>query len=114
MIAVRELVKHISLNKSLSLVGISKTRWYYSKSPRTIPTDPVVTDIIQKIGVQRPTYGTRRMAAQVSRELNIPVNRKKIQRIFHKLGWIEPAKTKKEIMKSSRVLFQPSAPNQLW
>ncbi len=51
MIVVRELVKHISLNKSLSLVGISKTRWYYSKSPRTIPTDPVVTDIIQKIGV---------------------------------------------------------------
>ncbi len=114
MIAVRELVKHISLNKSLSLVGISKTRWYYSKSPRTILTDPVVTDIIQKIGVQRPTYGTRRMAAQVSRELDILVNRKKIQRIFNKLGWIEPQKTKKEIMKSGRILFQPSAPNQLW
>lgn len=114
MTAVNQLVKHISLNKSLSLVGISKSKWYYSKSPRTIPTDPVVTDIIQKIGVQRPTYGTRRMAAQISRELNIPVNRKKIQRIFHKLGWIEPQKTKKEIMKSGRVLFHPSAPNQLW
>ncbi len=114
MTVVRKLVKHISLNKSLSLTGVSKTRWFYSKSPRNIQTDSTVTDVIQKIGKQRPTYGTRRMAAQVSRELNIPVNRKKIQRIFHKLGWIEPAKTKKEIMKSSRVLFQPSAPNQLW
>jgi len=54
------------------------------------------------------------MTAQVSRELDIPVNRKKIQRIFNKLGGIEPQKTKKEIMKSGRVLFQPSAPNQLW
>jgi len=52
MIAAQELTKHISLNKSLSLVGISETRWYYSKSPRTIPTDTVVIDIIQKIGVQ--------------------------------------------------------------
>ena len=114
MIAVKELTRHISLNKSLLFTGVSKTRWYYSKNPRNISVDPIVTDVVQKIGKQRPTYGTRRMAAQVSRELNIPVNRKKIQRIFNKLGWIEPQKTKKEIMKSGRVLFQPSAPNQLW
>jgi len=114
MTAAKELTRYISLNKSLSLTGVSKTRWYYSKSPRSIKTDPTVTDVIQRIGKQRPTYGTRRMAASVSRELDIPVNRKKIQRIFHKLGWIEPAKTKKEIMKSGRVLFQPAAPNQLW
>lgn len=114
MIVVQELLKHISLNKSLFLTGVSKTRWYYSKSPRNIQTDHTVIDVIQEIGKQRPTYGTRRMAVQVSRELNIPVNRKKIQRIFHKLGWIEPAKTKKEIIKPNRVLFQPTAPNQLW
>ncbi len=114
MTAVKELLKHISLNKSLSLVGISKTRWYYSKSSRNISTDPTVTDVVQKIGNQRPTYGTRRMAAQVSRELDIAVNRKKIQRIFHKLGWIEPSKSKNDIIKSNRILFKPSAPNQLW
>lgn len=114
MTAVKELTKHISLNKSLFLVGISKTRWYYSKSPRNISTDPTVTNVVQKIGNQRPTYGTRRMAAQVSRELNISVNRKQIQRIFHKLGWIEPAKSKNDIIKSNRILFKASAPNQLW
>ena len=86
MTAVKELSKHISLNKSLSLVGVSKTRWYYSKSPRITPTDPVVTDVVQKIGSIRPTYGTRRMAAQVSKELDKSVNRKQIRRIFHKLG----------------------------
>ncbi len=114
MTAVQELTKHISLNKSLSLVGVSKTRWYYSKSPRNIRTDPVVSDTVQRIAKQRPTYGTRRMAAQVSRELDIVVNRKKIQRIFHKLDWIEPAKSKNDIIKSHRTLFKASAPNQLW
>ncbi len=89
MTAVKELNKYVSLNKSLLFIRVSKTRWYYSKSPRSIRTDPVVTDIVQKIGKQRPTYGTRRMAAQVSRELNKSVNRKQIQRIFHKLGRLD-------------------------
>ncbi len=97
MTAVKELNKHVSLNKSLLFIGVSKTRWYYSKSPRSKRADPVVTDVVRKIGKQRPTYGTRRMAAQVSRELNKSVNRKQIQRIFHKLGWIEPKKTKSNI-----------------
>lgn len=106
MIAVTELHKHISLNKSLLFIGVSKTKWYYCKSPRHIPTDPVVTNVVQRIGNARPTYGTRRMAAQVSREIDKPVNRKQIQRIFHKLGWIEPAKTKNDIIKSNRTLFR--------
>ncbi len=114
MTAVNQLNKHISLNKSLLLIGVSKSKWYYSKSPRRIQTDPAVTDVVQKIGKQRPTYGTRRMASQVSRELNKPVNRKQIRRIFHKLGWIEPKKTKNDIIKSARTLFKPDAPNQLW
>ncbi len=76
--------------------------------------DIAVTDVVQRIGNARPTYGTRRMAAQVSRELDKPVNRKQIQRIFHKLGWIEPKKTKNDIIKSTRILSKPDAPNQLW
>jgi len=114
MTVVKQLNKHISLNKSLLLIGVSKTKWYYSKSPRIIQTDPVIADVVQKIGKQRQTYGTRRMAAQVTREMNKPVNRKQIRRIFHKLGWIIPAKAKNDIIKSGRTLFKPDAPNQLW
>ncbi|MFN3653741.1 MAG: hypothetical protein ACK4TO_00240 [Candidatus Nitrosotenuis sp.] len=33
------------------------------------------------------------MAAAVSGELHMPVNRKKMRRIFHRLSWIEPAKS---------------------
>ncbi len=54
------------------------------------------------------------MAAATTRELGFAVNRKQIRRIFHKLGWIEPAKTKRDIMASKKKLVKPTAPNQLW
>lgn len=116
MTVIRQLSEHISLNKSLSLAGVSKSSWYYccSAKPRNIQLNKTVSDTVQRIGSKRPTYGTRRMAAAASRELKIPVNRKQIRRIFHKLGWIEPAKAKSEVAKSKRQLFRPAAPNHLW
>ena len=54
------------------------------------------------------------MAAAVSREQMMPVNRKQIQRIYRKIGWVMPRKTKKEIIKSNRKLFKPTGPHQLW
>jgi len=114
MMVARQLTKEISLRRSLLLAGVSRNMWYHIKKPRSIPADPVVSKTVQDIGTARPTYGTRRMAAAVSRELKMPVNRKKIRRIFHKLGWIEPAKGKKDIIKSGRKLFKPTAPHQLW
>ena len=68
--------------------------------------------VVQRIGGKRPTYGTRRMAAQVCREMHIATNRKKIQRIFRKLGWIEPQKTKNGIIRTNRKLFKADAPNR--
>ena len=38
------------------------------------------------------------MAVQICRKTHIVTNRKKIQRIFRKLGWIEPQKTKNDII----------------
>ncbi len=114
MTAVKELVTYYTLNKSLSLIGLSKSSWYYTEKKRHIPLDPGVTKKVQEIGNKRHTYGTRRMAAAVSREIGSSVNRKQIQRIFRKLGWIEPRKTKKEIINSSRKPFRPTAPNQFW
>lgn len=115
MIAVSEMTHHgISLNRSLSFSGVSKARWYYTKKPREIPLNHTVAQAVQRQASARPTYGTRRMAAALSRELGRPVNRKQIQRIYRKLGWIEPAKTKSDIIGAGRKLFKPTAPNQLW
>jgi len=114
MTVVKAIAEKLSLRKALLLTGISNTKWYYSKTLRNIPLNKKVTEIVQKIGSTRPTYGTRRMAAAASRELKTAVNRKQIRRIFHRLAWIEPSKTKKQIIKVSRKLFKPTVPHQLW
>ncbi len=69
MSAVSIMHDIIGLNKSLRLCGVSKKAWYYTASPRDIPPDPQVQDAILNISSSRSTYGTRRMAAQVSRVL---------------------------------------------
>ncbi len=113
MIAVKEMKQSTSL-------AVIVLRWstkvflalHQNSTKHSIKQD--VTETVQKIGNRRPTYETRRMAAAASRELDKAVNRKQIRRIFHRLAWIEPSKTKKPIIKVSRKLFSPTAPSQLW
>jgi putative transposase len=69
---------------------------------------------IQQISLQRPTYGTRRMAAMLTRILGIPVNRKRVQRIFRKMGYITPSRRKKEILHSKVPNVKADRPNQVW
>lgn len=69
---------------------------------------------MQRIAPGRPTYGTRRMAAQVSRDLGRPVNRKAVRHVFKKLGWSMPARTKKEINRSNRKVPEPDGPGRFW
>ncbi|MGI0058300.1 MAG: IS3 family transposase [Nitrosotalea sp.] len=115
MTVARIMISHgTSLRRSLHYAGVSRKKWYYAKKPRNIPVDQVVSKTVQDIGIARPTYGTRRMAAAISRELQTPVNRKQVRRIFHKLGWIEPRKPKSEIIRSGKKLLKPTAPNQMW
>ncbi|MDE1764635.1 MAG: hypothetical protein KGI27_00020 [Thaumarchaeota archaeon] len=37
-----------------------------------------------------------------------------VQRICRRLGWIVPRKTKSDIIRSSRKVLRPAAPDQLW
>jgi putative transposase len=78
------------------------------------PLSSTIEKEIQQISLQRPTYGTRRMAAILTRILVIPINRKRIQRIFRKMGYITPSKSKKEIMRSKVPNVKADRPNQVW
>ena len=71
MNAVKSMQKQMSLSKSLRYAGVSKCMWYHKPKPREIELNQDIVDAVQKISVKRPTYGTRRMAAQVSRECNV-------------------------------------------
>ena len=88
--------------------------WYHKHKAMEIGLDPAAVKAVQRISDKRSTYDTRHMAAPVCQETHAATNRKKIQRMFWKLGWIEPQKTKNDIIRTSRRLFKPDAPNRLW
>lgn len=113
--AVAEAGEYMSLNRALRYCGMSKCAWYHTGTPRKVPADPGTVSLVRQIAARRPTYGTRRMAAQVARQTGTPTNRKKIQKIYREIGWIEPKKTKNEIIRASRRrLSRPTGPCQLW
>ena len=104
----------MSLRRSLYHAGCSRTMWYYDKRDRMVRVDPAIAEMTKKIGGSRPSYGTRRMSAMLSRHLGRPVNRKQVRRIFHELGWIEPSKKKSEIMRGKGRVVKPIRPDELW
>ena len=103
-----------SLRDALRYSGSSWNLYYHEKKARVIPPDPFTVEKVEELIAQRPFYGTRRVAAQLSRELGVPVNRKRIQRIFHALGYTEPAKTKNEIIRARDKAPKASQPYELW
>ncbi len=114
MNAARLMHGQLSLRKSLMYADVSRRRWYYEPRPQEIGLNSAVVDAVRRISRRRPTYGTRRMAAQVTRDTGTATNRKQVQRIFRKMGYIQPQKTKNEIVHTGRRLFKPKAPNRLW
>ena len=114
MNVARTVQEVMELNRPLLLCGVSKNAWYYTPSPRSVSPDPQVQETVQRIGPARLTYGTRRMAAQVSRELDRPVNRKAVRRIFRRRGRSEPSRTKREIIRANKKPPRPNAPNRFW
>ena len=112
----------ISIRKALTYSGYSKNIYYGNKDHRyditaataVTPSSTIIEKEIQQISMQRPTYGTRRMAAMLTRILGIPVNRKRVQRIFRKMGYITPSKSKKEILRSNISNVKADRPNQVW
>ena len=115
MMAVETMLEDgFSLRKALDYSGCSRKMYYHKTIPRMVQPDPLVVEKVKQIALDRPTFGTRRMAAMLRRELRVPINRKRVRRIFHALNWIEPAKKKSEIIRSSTKLVKATRPYELW
>ena len=108
------LENDLSLRKALAYSGSSRQLYYYKPRERNERLDSSIVNRVKEVALERPSFGTRRMAAILTRELGYPVNRKKIQRIFRALNWTSPAMKKSEIIRSSAKLLKPLAPNTLW
>ncbi len=104
----------MSLRKALHHAGCSRAMYYYRKRNRSVRLDPLMVDAVRRLALERPFYGTRRMAVMLSKEFGRPVNRKQVKRIFHALNWVEPDKKKADIMRSKSKLIKASRPNELW
>jgi len=108
------LEEDLSLRKALSYSGLSSSTYYYRSVPRVIKLDPEIIEKVKEVAFRHPSYGARRIASVMRRELHMPIDRKRVGRAFHVLNWIEPAKKKSEIIRSSSKLVRAMRPYELW
>ena len=105
----------LSLRRALTHAGCSRSAYYHHARKRSIPPDPYIVEKVREEASKRPLYGTRRMAATLTRSLERPINRKRIQRIYRHLGWTQPQKTKKQLLRAAYDRRpKPTKPNELW
>ena len=114
--------RRMSIRKTLTYSGCSKNMYYNNNNSRknnyrnhisSSSSSSSIEENIQQISLQRPTYGTRRMAVMLTR-IGRPVNRKRVQRIFRKMGYTTPSRSKKEISRSKVPTIKADRPNQVW
>ena len=87
MTAVQALIgQDMSLNKSLKYCGMFKRQWYWKPKARKPKANAGIVETIRTIREERQFYGARRIAAEASRRLGMPVNRKLVQRVYKRLG----------------------------
>ncbi len=87
MMAAQSLFQQeMSLNKAFHWCGVTRKRWYYKPKARKSAVNRGMLQIIQQIREERPFYGTRRIAAELSRILDHPINRKLVRRIYRQMG----------------------------
>lgn len=114
----------LSLRKALEYTGCSRNAYYYNKkkkqdkrelyTKRQLDEELSLEKKIEEIILQRPSYGTRRMAAMLTRIMGKPINRKRVQRIYRKLNLTTPSRKKREIIRSKYNIKKVDRPNEVW
>jgi putative transposase len=81
---------HYPLQVVCAVVGLSPSSYYYQPQPRD---DASLRTHIEQIAGEWPTYGYRRITAQLARE-DEPANHKRVQRVMWALGLVPKNKAK--------------------
>ena len=93
------VVRGFTINSACYLSGYSRSLVYYKAKERHIPLDQEMSEKINEIIVQRPSYGTRRVTAMIRRS-GLTVNRKKVKRHMKEMN----------LLHSDRKRFRKSVP----
>lgn len=81
------------VEQACELLGLSRSTYYYASHPRA--EQQVEADVASVVG-HYPTYGTRRVTHQLRRApYAYRFNRKRIQGIMRRKGWLRPVKRAK-------------------
>ena len=113
MTAVQALIgQDMSLNRSLKYCGMFKRQWYWKPKARKPKANAGIVEAIRTIRGERQFYGAKRIAAEASRRLGMPVNRKLVQRVYKRLGWGTPAEPKEPKSRWKPIIAV--RPNQVW
>jgi len=103
-------------------VGLSRSSFYYRPQAKD---ETGLKEAIQEIAAKYPTYGSRRIAAQLRRgPYQFRVNRKRVRRLMRELGLVVKPKRKKVTTTDSRHShrrypnlvegLEVSYPDQVW
>ncbi len=114
MMAAQSLIhQEMSLNKALRWCGVTRKSWYYVPKAREPAVNRNVLQLIHPIREERPFYGTRRMAAELSGMLDRPVNHNLVRRLYRRMGWGLPARD----LRCAKARWMPigtARPNRAW
>ena len=109
---MNELVdRGFTIKNACNLSGYSRSLVYYKAKERHIPLDQEMSEKINEIIVQRPSYGTRRVTAMIRRS-GLIVNRKKVKRHMKDLHLIHSYR--RRFRKSVPRALVVSRPNIFW
>jgi putative transposase len=108
----------LSLRSALSSVGASRGSYYYRlkrvRGDRGKLREPSMLAAVKEVALRKPVYGSRMLAAVLSKELARPVNRKLVQHAFRVMGWTMPQLTKKQLIGATHEKPKPTGINQDW
>src|SRR3989337_1285734 len=74
------------LTKAAKYTDVPRRTLYNEPKPRATTMDREIAEVVKRICAERTTYGYRRVAAMVRRELGRPVNTKAVRRVMKHLG----------------------------
>ncbi len=106
---VNQLASGFPVEMLCHLVDLPRSSYYYHA---TVCDEATLRTRIRQVTGQFPTYGVRRVTAQVRREFQIQVNHKRVARVMRELGINRKTRRKKRNTTQSRHAF-PRYPNLL-
>lgn len=105
---VRE--ERLPVSRACKLISLPRSQYYY----KSLKDDTALIDALQKLSVDHPTYGFRKLFAYLRRDGH-GWNHKKVYRVYRQLKMNRRRKGKRRLpARIKQPLVQPSGANESW